>query len=136
MKNYMCAHCKHCNEIKYDGFFCDETGYIESKTFDKGCDKFESDSVELCFGNEMTVRQFDREAQQKKEFNSVKDGKIVLRKCPFCGSGNVKINYPYSGSSVSCVQCYSCGCTTALFDAEDKSIEAWNMRCDDESNQK
>ena len=47
MKNYMCAHCKHCNEIKYDGFFCDETGYIESKTFDKGCDKFESDSVDV-----------------------------------------------------------------------------------------
>lgn len=57
---------------------------------------------------------------------------MKLRNCPFCGSDNVKINYPYSyaESSVSCVQCYGCGCTTAVFDSEDKAIEAWNQRCE------
>lgn len=47
MKNSLCAHCLNCSEIKYDGFFCDETGYIESKDFSDGCKMFRDDSIEF-----------------------------------------------------------------------------------------
>lgn len=43
MKESLCAHCKNCEEIKYDGFFCDCTGYIEDKSVEDGCAMFEDD---------------------------------------------------------------------------------------------
>lgn len=125
MNSEYCRHYKAGDCIRY------EEGVPSKQCGD--CEDFE-----MMTYTEMTVRRLERKAQQKKGFNSVKDVKIILRKCPFCGSDDVKINYPYSylGSSVSCVQCYGCGCTTAVFDSEDKTIEAWNRRCDDGSNQK
>lgn len=47
MKKSLCAHCTHCCEIKYDGFMCDITGYLEDKTTldGDGCDAFEDDRV-------------------------------------------------------------------------------------------
>lgn len=47
MKESLCAHCIHCCEIKYDGFMCDITGYLEDKTVldGDGCDAFEDDRV-------------------------------------------------------------------------------------------
>lgn len=46
MKDYKCAHCAHCNEIKYDGFFCDKTGYLEHKRIEDDCPDFEADTIE------------------------------------------------------------------------------------------
>ena len=43
MDNSLCAHCQKCGEVKYDGFLCDETGYIESKTISTGCHHFIDD---------------------------------------------------------------------------------------------
>ena len=43
MNESLCAHCKNCEEVKYDGFFCDCTGYIEDKTLSDGCVMFEDD---------------------------------------------------------------------------------------------
>ena len=43
MKESLCAHCKNCVEVKYHGFLCDRTGYIEDKTTSTGCVMFEDD---------------------------------------------------------------------------------------------
>jgi hypothetical protein len=43
MKNSLCARYLNRSEIKYDGFFCDETGYIESKDFSDECKMFRDD---------------------------------------------------------------------------------------------
>ena len=43
MKESLCAHCNNCGEVKYDGFLCDCTGYIENQTTSTGCDMFEDD---------------------------------------------------------------------------------------------
>ena len=43
MNESLCAHCKNCEEVKYDGFMCDCTGYIEDKTTSTGCAMFEDD---------------------------------------------------------------------------------------------
>lgn len=47
MKQSLCAHCKNCEEVKYDGFMCDCTGYIEYKSVEDGCDNFKDDSFDL-----------------------------------------------------------------------------------------
>lgn len=58
---------------------------------------------------------------------------IELKPCPFCGSDNVKINYPvYYSGEVCNVQCYDCNCTTAAFYSPEKASEAWNRREGDE----
>lgn len=44
MKDYKCAHCAHCNEIKYGGFFCDMTGYLENKRIEDDCSDFSADA--------------------------------------------------------------------------------------------
>ena len=45
MKDYKCARCAHCNEIKYGGFFCDKTGYLEHKRIEDDCPGFEADTI-------------------------------------------------------------------------------------------
>lgn len=47
MINSLCAHCLNCQEIKYDGFLCDETGYIEDKDISEDCENFKSDESEF-----------------------------------------------------------------------------------------
>lgn len=44
MDNSLCAHCTHCDEVKYDGFMCDKTGYVENKEIEDDCKYFESDA--------------------------------------------------------------------------------------------
>lgn len=44
MNNSLCAHCVHCDEIKYDGFMCDNTGYLENKSVCEGCKDFRPDT--------------------------------------------------------------------------------------------
>jgi len=55
MEESLCAHCKNCEEIKYDGFLCDVSGYIEDKSVEDGCDNFKDDG-------------FDRAKYQKKPY--------------------------------------------------------------------
>lgn len=43
MRDSLCAHCANCEEIKYDGFMCDKTGYIEDMQIDETCKYFEPD---------------------------------------------------------------------------------------------
>lgn len=43
MEKSLCAHCANCCEVKYGGFLCDETGYIEDKTLSTGCVMFKDD---------------------------------------------------------------------------------------------
>lgn len=46
MKESLCAHCINCEEVKYDGFMCDCTGYIEDKSVEDGCDNFKDDGFD------------------------------------------------------------------------------------------
>ena len=55
MEESLCAHCKNCEEIKYDGFLCDISGYIEDKSVEDGCGNFKDDG-------------FDRAKYQKKPY--------------------------------------------------------------------
>lgn len=43
MLNILCSHCLNCGEVKYDGFYCDITGYLETKTTAEGCKDFKSE---------------------------------------------------------------------------------------------
>lgn len=45
MKNSKCAHCVHCNEVKYGGFYCDKSGYIEDKRIDDKCRYYVDDTI-------------------------------------------------------------------------------------------
>jgi Lar family restriction alleviation protein len=54
-----------------------------------------------------------------------------LKPCPHCGEDKAAIHYPYYSDTYCCIQCYNCGCATALFDTQEKATEAWNMRADD-----
>lgn len=57
MKESLCAHCKNCKEVKYDGFLCDCTGYIEDKTTSTGCAMFEDDG----FSNPKTTNKEEKD---------------------------------------------------------------------------
>lgn len=46
MKKSLCAHCRNCEEVKYDGFLCDCTGYIEDKRVEDGCANFKDDGFD------------------------------------------------------------------------------------------
>ena len=46
MKDSLCAHCAHTDQVAYSGFFCDETGYCENKTVAEGCEAFEPDAID------------------------------------------------------------------------------------------
>lgn len=62
---------------------------------------------------------------------------IKLKPCPFCGGDAglryaeskgfswAKIRYPY-------VKCNICGASVRLEDSEQRAIDAWNRRADDE----
>jgi len=63
MKNSLCAHCLNCSEIKYDGFFCDETGYTESKDISDGCEMFKDDSVKF-FAEKLAYTFNDKEEEE------------------------------------------------------------------------
>ena len=72
MKDSLCAHCAHTEQVAYCGFLCSETGYCENKTVAEGCQAFKSDAID-----EMTrmiaeklIAAFPRTA----EFTAVKHG--------------------------------------------------------------
>lgn len=44
MNNCLCSHCANCGEVKYDGFLCDETGYLENKSVSEGCQFFKEEN--------------------------------------------------------------------------------------------
>lgn len=44
MKDSLCAHCLSCGEVKYGGFMCDNSGYLENKSVNEGCKNFENDA--------------------------------------------------------------------------------------------
>ena len=46
MKDSLCAHCAHTEQVAYSGFFCNETGYCENKTVAEGCQAFEPDAID------------------------------------------------------------------------------------------
>lgn len=77
MKDYKCAHCAHCNEIKYDGFFCDKTGYLEHKRIEDKCNDFEADEfTAVQYGHWIPI-----------EYDSFADGSPIWDKweCSECG---------------------------------------------------
>lgn len=47
MEQSLCAHCLNCGEIKYDGFFCDITGYLADKDTSEGCIHFKDDAEQF-----------------------------------------------------------------------------------------
>lgn len=47
MEKSLCAHCLNCSEIRYDGFMCDCTGYIEDKSVHDTCDNFTCDAEQF-----------------------------------------------------------------------------------------
>lgn len=53
MKQSLCAHCKNCEEVKYDGFLCDCMGYLDNKSLEDGCMMFEDDG----FVNPKTTKE-------------------------------------------------------------------------------
>lgn len=52
-----------------------------------------------------------------------------LKPCPFC-NGEAEMRNPWMSSANFYVECYECGCTTAIFDTPEKAAEAWNKRAD------
>ena len=62
MNKSLCAHCKNCEDVKYDGFLCDCTGYIEYKKTSTGCAMFEDDG----FVNPETTNKEENKMNDKK----------------------------------------------------------------------
>lgn len=54
-----------------------------------------------------------------------------LKPCPFCGADDAGMLKAWALNDIYYVQCYTCGCTTALFDTEEKAAEAWNRRVEE-----
>ena len=69
MNKSLCAHCKNCEEVKYDGFLCDCTGYLEDKTTSTGCVMFEDDG----FVNPETTNKEENEMTNKNHQYSMSD---------------------------------------------------------------
>lgn len=69
MNESLCAHCKNCEEVKYDGFLCDCTGYIEDKTTSTGCVMFEDDG----FVNPETTNKEENTMNNKNHKYSMSD---------------------------------------------------------------
>ena len=53
-----------------------------------------------------------------------------LKPCPFCGTNQVKIHYPYFSDTLCYIRCYECNCITALYTKPELAAEAWNRRAD------
>ena len=47
MKDSLCAHCAHTEQVAYSGFFCKQTGYCENKTVAEGCQAFEPEAYRM-----------------------------------------------------------------------------------------
>ena len=64
MKDSLCAHCKHTEQVAYSGFFCNETGYCENKTVAEGCQAFEPDAIDemTCAIKEKLIRAYPNAA--------------------------------------------------------------------------
>ena len=76
MKDYKCAHCAHCNEIKYGGFFCDKTGYLEHKRIEDNCPDFEADTIDQLakLVTEKLISAYPKGA----EFTAVRHGRWIV----------------------------------------------------------
>lgn len=44
MIDILCSHCDNCGEVKYDGFLCDITGYLECKYTEEGCPHYREEN--------------------------------------------------------------------------------------------
>ncbi len=75
MKDYKCAHCAHCNEIKYDGFFCDKTGYVEDKLIEDDCPDFEADTIDQIA--KMVTEKLIAAYHKGAEFTAVRHGQWI-----------------------------------------------------------
>lgn len=53
-----------------------------------------------------------------------------LKHCPFCGADDAEMRNAWALNDVYYVRCYTCGCTTELFDMEEEAAEAWNRRAE------
>lgn len=75
MKDYKCAHCAHCNEIKYDGFFCDKTGYLEHKRIEDNCPDFEADTIDRLV--KLVTEKLISAYPKGTEFTAVRRGRWI-----------------------------------------------------------
>ena len=75
MKDSLCAHCAHTEQVAYSGFFCNETGYCENKTVAEGCQAFEPDAIDgmTRMITEKLLAAFPNSAQ----FTAVKHGRWI-----------------------------------------------------------
>ena len=58
-----------------------------------------------------------------------------LKHCPFCKSNDVEVQTFWASVKLWLVQCYGCGCNTAVFRSKEEAIEAWNRRDGAENNE-
>jgi DNA-directed RNA polymerase subunit RPC12/RpoP len=93
MKDYKCAHCAHCNKIKYDGFFCDKTGYLEHKRIEDKCNDFEADTIEtepVRHGRWINKGEYavctECGGRSGTQFDGVEPIALMTRFCPNCGA--------------------------------------------------
>ena len=61
--------------------------------------------------------------------------RIRLAPCPFCGENVVGMQNAWASRVNFYVQCYTCGCSTALFNTAEKAAEAWNRRAQEGGKQ-
>ena len=109
MKDYKCAHCAHCNEIKYGGFFCDETGYLEHKRIEDNCPDFEADTIDRLA--KLVTERLLAAYPKGAEFTAVRHGRWECGGfCSECGLDNEERKTPY---------CPNCG---AIMDATDTNV--------------
>lgn len=89
MKDSKCAHCEHCNEVKYGGFFCDLTGYLEDKRIEDNCPNFEEDTIKHGRWDVKTI-WYQRLGMMQSECSECKfrlSGDLSNWKyCPNCGA--------------------------------------------------
>ena len=92
MKNYKCAHCAHCNEIKYGGFFCDKTGCLECKRVEDKCRYFKPDRMSIINAVQKVkgCKYCEDRAYTKKPFMVITPKghrvDICFNFCPNCGA--------------------------------------------------
>lgn len=84
MKDYKCALCANCGEIKYDGFFCDKTGYVECKLIEDECPDFEADARPVRHGRWIEKPPYEDETVKGLEFQIV---------CSECDEQNASITF-------------------------------------------
>ena len=98
MKNSLCAHCAHTDEVAYCGFLCNETGYCENKTVAEGCQAFEPDSIDEL--TRMITEELLAAYQSSAEFTVVKHGYLgKYDDCSVCGAW---VNGRYENYCANC----------------------------------